>query len=189
MTGSHLGRRTVLGGASTLAGLGALSGCTSGTPSTPAATPRRATTTAAGQDPDVALAASVLREQRAALTRVEATVTAHPRLATVLSGVRSGHRRHIRLLAGAVPSGGSSPSVTPSPSPSPSTGPGTGPGVPADPADALAALARAEGTLAATGRRHALAARSGAFARLLGSVAAAATQQEVHLDDAARARR
>ena len=185
MTGSHLGRRTVLGGASTLAGLGALSGCTSGTPSTPAATPRRATTTAAGQDPDVALAASVLREQRAALTRVEATVTAHPRLATVLSGVRSGHRRHIRLLAGAVPSGGSSPSVTPSPSPSPSTGPG----VPADPADALAALARAEGTLAATGRRHALAARSGAFARLLGSVAAAATQQEVHLDDAARARR
>jgi hypothetical protein len=53
---------------------------------------------------------------------------------------------------------------------------------------ALAALARAEQRLSQVGRRSAFAAESGAFARVLASMAAAATQQSTQLAAAARDR-
>jgi hypothetical protein len=59
--------------------------------------------------------------------------------------------------------------------------------VPDQPAQALAALARAEAQLARAGVEHAVQARSGAFARVLGSMAAAAAQQATTLAAAASA--
>jgi hypothetical protein len=54
---------------------------------------------------------------------------------------------------------------------------------------ALAALAREEDRVALLGRRSAFTAESGAFARVLASMAAAASQQSVTLAAAARGRR
>jgi hypothetical protein len=50
---------------------------------------------------------------------------------------------------------------------------------------ALTALARQEDRLSLSGRRSAFDARSGAFARVLASMAAASAQQARALDDAA----
>jgi hypothetical protein len=74
---------------------------------------------------------------------------------------------------------------------SPSTPPSTlsatpsAPRVPARAAVALAALAREEDRLSLLGRRSAFAAQSGAFARVLASMAAASAQQARTLADAA----
>ena len=91
------------------------------------------------------------------------------------------HRQHVRLLTEAVPSDPPSPaSASPSPpSPaSPSASPSAaGVHVPADRAKALAAVARAEDELGLEGKRSAFRAESGAFARILASMAAAAAQQ------------
>lgn len=133
-------------------------------------------------DPDVALAATVLADERAMLDRVVATVRAHPRLADVLAGARATHRSHVELLTKAVPDDEASPTATPSAKPPPARVPGrAGP--------ALSALARAEDRLGLVGRRSASVAESGAFARVLASMAAAAAQQSVHLASAAQDRR
>lgn len=139
------------------------------------AAPRRAP-----EGPDVALAARVLRDEQAMLDRVVATVRAHPRLAGAVAGARAAHRAHVALLGRAVPDD--------VPSPSAETNRGT-PRVPDRPGPALAALARAEGRLGAAGRRSALSAESGAFARILASMAAAASQQAGHLTSWAQDRR
>jgi hypothetical protein len=57
--------------------------------------------------------------------------------------------------------------------------------VPASPGAALAALAREEERLSQVGKRSAFAAESGAFARVLASMAAAAAQHAVALNTAA----
>ena len=79
----------------------------------------------------------------------------------------------VRRTSGAAPttrSAGASPSPT-----------ATASQVAEDPERALAAVARAEDELTLTGKRSAFAAESGAFARVLASMAAAAAQQAVLL--------
>jgi hypothetical protein len=147
------------------------------------------------EDPDVTLAATVLADEQRVLFLVDATLQQHPGLDTELAAVRSGHQRHVDLLTEAVPkerrsaiaspTEGSSPSVSPSLPPSPSAS-GS---VPKQAGRALLALGREEDRLSLLGRRSAFSARSGAFARVLASMAAAAAQQSVTLVAAARERR
>jgi hypothetical protein len=203
-------RRTAIGGlAGTVAA--ATAGCT------PAEVDRRpspgATTQRGGRaDPDVALAATVLRHEQAMLDAVLATARMHPALGATLAGARAAHRAHVQLLTEAVPgergSGGAgAAAASPSPSgaderaPSPSGTPAGSPsGVPTTTAEAvppvpvhgdaaLASLAGAEQRLSLTARRSSFAAESGAFARVLASMAAAAAQQGVHLAAAVQQRR
>ena len=152
------------------------------------------TSRAPGVDPDVTLAATVLADEQALLDRVLATLARHPHLETTLAGARSAHQAHVDLLQDAVPedvatagtdagSLAAFPSVSPSVEESPSATrvPGRAP-------VALGALARAEDRLALVGRRSSFAAQSGAFARILASMAAAAAQQATTLAAAARER-
>lgn len=179
----RLTRRTAAGIG--LSGAGALlAGCTPkgiDRRPKPGAAARRSAQVRAGVDPDVALAAAVLADEQALLDRVVATVERHPRLGPMLASARSAHQAHVDLLQEAVPddarvaasdasSPGVSSSVSPSVSPSPTK-------VPVRAAVALRAVAAAEDRLALVGRRSSFAAESGAFARVLGSMAAAAAQQ------------
>jgi hypothetical protein len=179
-------RRATLGGAAALAAV-TVAGCTddgsAGRTIAPAPTRR------AGTDPDVLLAASVLADERELLERVKATTRRHPALKGDLAGARAAHRAHVKLLARAVPkeTASPSPSASPSATESPTAPPRRAP-VPAKPGPALAALARAEDGLSHRGRRSAFAARSGAFARVLASMAAAAAQQATELSSAAQDR-
>lgn len=162
-----------------------MSGCTEGRAVQPAATATgttgsTGTPTRGPVPPDVALAAAVLRDEQAMLDRVVATARRHPGLADTVSGARSTHRAHVRLLREAVPPG------TPSPTATRTGRPGQ---VPGRPAPALAALARAERRLSAAGERNAVRARSGAFARVLASMAAASAQQAARLTTLAADRR
>lgn len=175
-----LTRRTAVGGAAAI-GTAVVTGCTS---SDADRKPRPTPSKSADSDPDVALAATALADEQRLLDLVTATLDRHPALASVLSGARAVHRAHVDLLTEAVPD---QPSASASPSATPSATPST-PRVPARPAAALAALSRAEDGVSRSGRRNALAAQSGAFARVLASIAAAAAQQSVALADAARVR-
>jgi hypothetical protein len=95
----------------------------------------------------------------------------------VLAATRDVHAAHVDLLADAAPDG-PSPSAAASPSDSPSPSADTGPGrVAQDPGRALRALARHEDELSLADKRSAFSAESGSFARVLGSMAAAAAQQ------------
>lgn len=150
-------------------------------------------------DPDVAIAASALAEQRVVLALLDATTQRHPRLGATLSPAVETHEAHVAVLADAVPEG---VDVTPSSSssPSPSAGPSSSTGssspssdtsssgapvrVPGRRSAALAAVAEAERELGTTMKRHAFKAESGAFARVLGSMAAAAAQTATVLDTA-----
>jgi hypothetical protein len=175
----RLSRRTAVGGAAALGTL-AVTGCTPrGIDARPGPAP--AARRSPDADPDVTLAASVLAEEQGMLDRVLATVRQHPGLRTTLAATRTAHTAHVQLLTAAVPHG-ASPAATPS-----STS-GSRPGgarVPARAGVALAALARAEDRLSLLGRRSAFDARSGAFARVLASMAAASAQQSRTLADAA----
>ena len=145
-----------------------------GRPSAPTATeePR--------SDPDVPLAAAVLDAEQGLVDRIDATVAAHPRLERVLAGTREVHAAHVALLADAAP-GEPSPTASPPASDDASGGASpteeASPRVPGDPARALRALARHEDELSLADKRSAFAAESGGFARVLGSMAAAAAQQ------------
>lgn len=127
-------------------------------------------------DPDVALAATVLAAEQDVLDRIDAVLSAHPRLERVLAATREVHAAHVDLLAEAAPDG-PSPSASSSASASPSGAAEGKPSVPDDPARALRALARHEDDLSLADKRSAFAAESGSFARVLGSMAAAAAQQ------------
>ncbi len=171
MTVFGLSRRTALGGL--VVGTGAvLTGCTAASGvrhKSPSPSP-------APEDPDVTLAAAVLGQEQAMLDQVVATARRHPRLTGAVAGARAAHRAHVALLTRAVPTGGAARGAAPR----------RVLHVPKAPGAALAALAHAEDRLAGTGRDHALAARSGAFARVLASMAAAAAQQSTHLGALAR---
>jgi hypothetical protein len=186
----------------------AVAGCTTSGSDGPARRQRPRPSAAA--DPDVALARRALSQERALLQQVDATVRAHPHLATVLAPTRAVHHAHVKLLQRAVPdraTASSSASGTPTASGAPTatsgaptatsgvptasaSGSAHGPRpvphqVPPAAGQALAALARQETRLARFGRDSALAARSGAFARVLASAAAAAGQQVTELTAAA----
>jgi hypothetical protein len=187
-------RRTAVGGVAVLTAV-VVSGCTPrGIDRRPRA--RASAPTSPRTDPDVALAAAVLTDEQDMLDRVLATLRRHPRLEPLLAGARAAHQAHVELLTDAVPerarrssvpspSSGTSPSVSPSVAPSA----GASPRVPARAPAALAVLAGQEDRLALLGRRSAFTAESGAFARVLASMAAAASQQSVTLAAAAQDRR
>lgn len=139
--------------------------------------------------PDVALAITVITDEQALLDRIDATVARHPQLTGLLADARATHAAHVALLEDAVPSSataspsaGDSPSAgeTPSAEGSPLVDSEAQPPtdrVPRDPVRAVRALARHEEDLSLVDRRSAFAAESGAFARVLASMAAAAAQQ------------
>ena len=126
-------------------------------------------------DPDVALAASVLAGEQDMVHRIDAAVAAHPALARTLTSARAVHVKHVELLTEAAPV---APSATPSPQPG---RPRRRPSRAGDRASAITTLARHEVRLSLVSRRRASAAESGAFARVLASMAAAASQQAVLL--------
>lgn len=175
-----------------LAGLAGLvvatgTGCTArtddpGRVSSPASTPgtTEAPSPVPAVDPDVALAATVLAQERAVLARVEATVAAQPRLARRLAGTRAVHAAHVTLLGQATPPEDTPSAASPQPDPAP---------VPRGRRGALLALVEAEEELGAALQEAAFAAESGAFARVLASAAAASAQQAVVLRDEAGAPR
>ena len=182
-----LPRRTAVGGL-LAAGAATVAGCT------PRGIDRRRRPKPSGsptpdEDPDVTLAATVLREEQRVLDVVLATLQRHPELAATLSGARTTHQAHVALLNDAVPredrpSGDTSPEAT-SPSATPSGTP-SATAVPRKARAAVVAVAREEDRLSLLDRRSAFAAESGAFARVLGSMAAAAAQQAVALQAAGR---
>jgi hypothetical protein len=175
-------RRTAVAGSAVAAAV-VVAGCTGdGTPSA-RRIPGRTITPA--PSPDVALAASVLAAEQRVLDLVEATVRRHPGQTGALASARAAHRAHVALLADAAPDHGS---ASPSPSVSPSSSPSVPVvAVPASPAAALRALGAREAALAASERAGAEKARSGAFARVLASMAAAAQQQAALLELRAKA--
>jgi hypothetical protein len=175
-------------GVSRRAAIGLVAGAALATGCTPTGVdrrskPRPSTPPVPDEDPDVALAARVLTGEQAILDRLVATVGRHPGLRARLVAAEAAHRAHVRLLTEAVPdharSGGSA-SAAPS---TPTTPPP--PVVPRRPGPALAALAREEGRLSVLDKRSAFAAESGAFARVLASMAASAAQHAVALTSAA----
>lgn len=142
-------------------------------------------------DPDVELATTVVAAERALLERIDATVRRHPRLERVLAAAREVHGVHVSLLEDAVPDGdraSDEEARTPGPTSSP-TEPGATPTdepsqqarVPRDRVRALRAVATAEDELALTAKQSSFAAESGAFARVLASMAAASAQQSAVL--------
>lgn len=126
-------------------------------------------------DPDVALAAGVLVAEQSLLDRIDATVAKHPRLERTLAATREGHAAHVALLSDAVPRDLRSLAASPAESPSEPIG------VPRDVERAVRVLARAEDDLGQANRTSAFTTRSGSFARVLASMAAAAAQQAVVL--------
>jgi hypothetical protein len=130
-------------------------------------------------DPDVAVAAEALANRQAMLDLLDATRTRHSRLSTLLAPVVTAHEAHAAMLSEAVPDDASvPPSTTPAPTPAPSPGESSRrrTPVPRNPAKALDRVVAAEQALATATKRHAFRAQSGAFARLLGSMAAASAQ-------------
>lgn len=163
----RVSRRAVL--VTTVAG--SLAGCTGGSVGSPG---RQASATAAPTvDPDVALAGDALSAVERVLGVAVATAARHPGLSTLLASAVAAHERHVAVLAGAVPE-------PESVSPSPSALPGL---VPDRPRRAVRAVAEVEHELSRTLAGYAVRARSGPFARVLGSMAASCAQQAATLDD------
>jgi hypothetical protein len=152
-------RRAVLG----VGVLGVAGGCALNNPLTDDRTP--AARAARDLDPDVAIAVQAVTLVRAAQAAVRSTGELHPPLGARIAGLSAMHAAHLDALVDAVPDG-----VDTSAS-------GAAYAVPARPARALAGLATTERSLHDALLGLALRARSGAFARLLGSMAAAGSQQ------------
>jgi hypothetical protein len=130
-------------------------------------------------DPDVAVAAAALADHRALLDRLRATQERHRGLDRLLDPLAARHQEHVDVLAEAVP-----PEAAPSPPIRPASPTARPRVVPRDARRAVDRLVRAERALCTATKRHAFAARSGAFARVLGSMAAAAAQHAVVLETA-----
>lgn len=194
-----LDRRHLLGVLGAGLGVTVLSGCTLGGKPEPLPPVREPTP---GVDPDVVVAGDTLAAEREMLDAVTATMARHSGLQPLLAPVAAVHQAHVELLTRAVPGSAPSPSSSPSslasPSaappgspagPSPSASPTGSPAttdVPRDPDRAVRRLARQEDKLSLFDRQQAFTARSGAFARLLASMAAAAAQQAVGLGNRPR---
>lgn len=159
----RLSRRAALGLGAGL-GLGGLSGCALNNPlhadRTPAA---RAVRDLA---PDVAVAVQAVTLIRGAQAAATSTGQQHPALAPRLSGLLDAHRAHLAAVVDAVPHGVDT---------TPSSGPAYA--VPATPAAAVSQLVTTEQAIHDELVGLALRARSGPFARLLGAMAAALSQQ------------
>jgi hypothetical protein len=146
-------------------GVAAVTGCAVNNPLTEDRTP--ATKAVRDLAPDVAIAVEAATALHTAAAAVATTGERHPALAAKLAGLRATHDAHLGAVVEAVPAG-----VDTSP-----TGNGAAYVVPARPARALAQLIAAELSLRDTLVGLALRAESGPFARLLGAMAAAVSQQ------------
>lgn len=184
--GARLSRRAALASVAALAG-GALVGCT------PDRRQRRREADPAPVepkvDPDVAVAAEALANQERMIDLLTSTGERHGRLVELLAPVVATHEAHAAMLADAVPDD-ESPATSPSsssesespgssatsPSPAPDSSDGGRTAVAASQARALAQVVAAERELTTATKRHAFRAQSGAFARILGSMAAGAAQ-------------
>lgn len=164
---ARLSRRAVLAGLAGFAGAGLVACSADGQSDAPK---RRPTPVAASVDPDVALAAEALASQRQVLDLLQATRKRHHGLAARLAPVIAAHQAHADLLSHAVPKG-----VSASASPTDAASPGRH-GVSRSRSRAMATVVEAEQQLATVAKRQAFRAESGAFARLLASMAAAAAQ-------------
>jgi hypothetical protein len=184
-----LSRRRALAAAlgGSVAPLAALAGCT---PNSANAPERRTERQGRPErDPDVALAATVLADERGLLGQVQATLDRFPGLAPLLGPARDAHQAHVDLLESAAPDDAAAASpADPSLDPSLGVPPQTPPDVPLQVPQvrhrAMLALSRAESQLALVDRRSAFAAESGAFARVLASMAASAEQHATLLRSA-----
>ncbi|MFI5984887.1 hypothetical protein ACIBEA_28960 [Streptomyces sp. NPDC051555] len=170
-------RRSLLAGAAGAATAALLTGCSGAA----------GATDAAEAPPERPVREGAVRDSAALLERYDATIAAHPSLAARLAPLRAAVAAHVGALAPDGGRGKPSPSSSRSPSAAAPTAPGTGTGaagnppgkapgksaepVPAQPAEAITALATAERDLAEA-RTIALAGASGELARLLASVAA-----------------
>jgi hypothetical protein len=153
---------------------------------------RREAERAAEQDPDIATAAAALADEQAVLDALTATTARHPDLTAMLSPAVEAHGAHVKLLAEAAPDQNPSASSSPAPAPAVTSAPSDVPSgaayrVPARPPAAVRRLATLEQELSTSAKRHAFAAESGAFARLLASMAASAAQHAVALQAATTA--
>lgn len=147
------------------AGVAAVSGCALNNPFTSEETP--AAKAVRNLAPDVAVAVEAATAIRRTASAVTETVARHPDLATRLSGLTRAHTAHLDAVVRAVPDGVDTSSQA------------NGPAyvVPAKPARALARLTGTETALHDTLVGLAIRAESGPFARLLGAMAAAISQQ------------
>jgi hypothetical protein len=158
--GARLTRRAALG-----LGIGVVAaGCSLNNPLSEEKTP--AADAVRDLAPDVAVAVEAAALVRAAQAAAESTGERLAAIAPKLAGLLAVHRAHLGAVADAVPDGVDT---------SPDTG--TPYQVPARPARALAQLVATEHKLHDGLVGLALRAESGAFARLLGSMAAAVSQQ------------
>ncbi len=182
LPGPQVTRRATLAAAAGSVALAA--GCTPNAANAPSR--RDARPRAPEPDPDVALAATVLADEQRLLDRIDATVARHPQLAALLTDTRAAHEAHVALLRDAapdepVPPHDSSPGSSPSTDAPRAEDTDRTPRAPRNPERALRALSRDEDDLALVDKRSAFAAESGAFARVLASMAASAAQHAVLL--------
>lgn len=132
-----------------------------------------------------------LANEQFALDALEATAARHRDLVELLAPVIAAHSEHVRLLAEAAPAtpttaaataATTGPAASPSSSPSAPAEQGTRRyRVPRGPQAALTSISATEQDLSTSIKRHAFVAQSGAFARLLASMAASAAQHAVVL--------
>ena len=180
LSGAPLSRRAALAVLAAAVG-GVVAGCT---PERQQPRARRQEPVEPQVDPDVAVAAEALADQRAMVELIEATQRRHRGLGDLLAPALATHQAHVAMLKDAAPDDVPvSPSGSPSAptSPSASGSPQPGPHVPGDQSRALARVVRAEQELRTSTKRLAFKSESGAFARVLGSMTAAAAQQAVLL--------
>jgi hypothetical protein len=164
---SSLSRRAVLNLGLTLGVVAAagpvLAGCSVNNPLSHEETP--AVDAVRDLEPDVAVAVEAATLVRAAESAVTGTSKAHAGLAPRLAGLLAAHRAHLEAVVDAVPDGVDTST--------------SGPAyvVPTRPKAAMATLVAAEHTLHDELMALAMRAESGPFARLLGAMAAAVSQQ------------
>lgn len=159
-------RRTALrlaAGAASVVGAGVVSGCELNNPLTEEETP--AAEAVRELEADVAVAVEAVTLVRAAQSAVTRTGELHTALVGRLTGLTATHQTHLDALIDAVPDGVDT------------SGTGTPYDVPGRRRAAVAGLVAAETTLHDGLVGLAMRAESGAFARLLGSMAAAVSQQ------------
>jgi len=160
---ARLSRRAALGLGAGL-GIAGVAGCALNNPLASEDTPAAKATRDLA--PDVAVAVNAVTLIRGAQAAVTATGDQHPGLADRLTGLLEAHRAHLAAVVDAVPDGVDTSPVG-----------GTAYVVPPNGQAALAQLTTAEQALHDQLVGLALRAQSGPFARLLGAMAAALSQQ------------
>lgn len=161
--GLRFSRRQALGLGAGAAASVALAGCAVNNPLKEERTP--AAEAIRNLAPDVAVAVEAVTLIRSARLAASSTSERHPSLAPRCAGLLAAHDAHLAALVDAVPEGVDTSAT------------GAAYTVPPRPARALARLTQAEHTLHDGLVGLAMRAESGPFARLLGSMSAAVSQQ------------